>query len=99
MAASVLFALDAVARRWGYSEARRFALSLVAGIGVVSAAVFWGHPEDCIALALVLWAALAVDRAGVGGLHRAAWLLGLAVACQPLALLAVAPVDGALRVA
>jgi len=92
MAASVLFALDAVARRWGYSEARRFALAPVAGIGVVSAAVFWGHPEDCIALALVLWAALAVDRAGVGGLHRAAWLLGLAIACQPLALLAVAPV-------
>jgi len=92
MAASVLFALDAVARRWGYSEARRLALSLVAGLGVVSAAVFWGHPEDCIALALVVWAALAVDRDGVGGLHRAGWLLGLAIACQPLALLAVAPV-------
>ena len=92
MAASVLFALDAVARRWGYSEARRLALALVAGLGVVSAAVFWGHPEDCIALALVVWAALAVDRDGVGGLHRAGWLLGLAIACQPLALLAVAPV-------
>ena len=92
MAATVLFALDAVARRWGYSEPRRLALSLVAGLGVVSAAVFWGHPEDCIALGLVVWAALVVDRPGVGGLHRAGWLLGLAVACQPLAVLAVAPV-------
>ena len=92
MAASVLFALDAVARAWRYSEARRLALSLVAGLGVVSAAVFWGHPEDCIALALVVWAALAVERGGVGGLRRAGWLLGLAIACQPLALLAVAPV-------
>jgi len=92
MAASVLFALDAIARSWGYSEARRLALSLVAGLGVVSAAVFWGHPEDCIALALVLWAALAVDRDGRRGLRRGAWLLGVAVACQPLALLAVAPV-------
>jgi len=73
------------------SEARRLA-AVVAGLGVVSAAVFWGHPEDCIALALVPWAALAVDRDGRHGLRRAAWLLGVAVACQPLALLAVAPV-------
>ncbi len=92
MAGSVLFALDAIARWWGYSEAKRLALSFVAGLGVVSAAAFWGHPEDCIALALVLWAALAVDRDGGDGLKRAGWLLGLAVACQPLALLAVAPV-------
>ena len=62
------------------------------GLGVVSAAAFWGHPEDCIALALVLWAALGVDRQGADGLKRAGWLLGVAVACQPLAVLAVAPV-------
>ena len=92
MAASVLFALDAIARRWGFSEARRLALSMVAGLGVVSAAVFWGHPEDCIALAFVLWAALAMDRDGKSGLRRAGWLLGVAIACQPLAVLAVAPV-------
>jgi hypothetical protein len=92
MASSVLFAMDATARRWDVPEARRYALAVVAGLGVVSAAVFWGHPEDCIALALVLWAALAVDSAGEGGLSRAGWLLGVAVACQPLALLAVAPV-------
>jgi hypothetical protein len=92
MAASVLFALDAIARSWGFSENRRAALSLVAGLGVVSDVVFWGHPEDCIALAFVLWAALAVDRAGSRGVARAGWLLGVAVALQPLALLAVAPV-------
>jgi hypothetical protein len=92
LASSVLFALDAVARHWALPEGRRLALCLVAGAGVVSATVFWGHPEDCVALALVIWAALAVERAEAGGLRRAAWLLGLAVACQPLALLAVAPV-------
>lgn len=92
MAASVLFALDAIARRWGYSGAKRFALSAMAGVGVLSAAAFWGHPEDCIALALVLWAALAIDRDGSNALTRAGWLLGIAVAFQPLALLAVAPI-------
>ena len=96
---TVLFALDAVARRWEFSDARRVALAVVAGLGVVSAAVFWGHPEDCIALALVVWAALAVDRRGAGGLRRAGWLLGLAVACQPLALLAVAPIVACAAVA
>ncbi len=40
----------------------------------------------------MLWAALAVERDGRPGLRRAAWLLGVAIACQPLALLAVAPV-------
>jgi hypothetical protein len=92
VASTVLFALDAVARAWELSDTRRLALSLVAGLGVVSAAAFWGHPEDCLALALVLWAALAVDHGAGAGLRRAAWLLGLAIACQPLALLAVAPV-------
>lgn len=92
MGCLVLFALDAVARHWDYSEAKRLALALVAGVGVVSAASFWGHPEDVIALALVLWAALAVERRGNRGWRQAGWLLGLAVACQPLALLAVAPI-------
>ena len=60
MGGSVLFALDAVARSWDYSDAKRLTLCVMAGLGVVSAAVFWGHPEDCIAL-----------RVGaVGGLGR-----------------------------
>jgi hypothetical protein len=92
MGGSVLFALDAVARYWDYTDAERLALSALAGLGVVSAAAFWGHPEDCLALAFVLWAALAVERRGTNGLARAGWLLGIAVACQPLALLAVTPV-------
>jgi hypothetical protein len=97
MAASVLFALDAVARRWGYSNAKRLALSAVAGVAVVSAAAYWGHPEDCIALALVLWAALAIDRDCSKPLTRAGWLLGFAVAFQPLALLSVAPIVARFR--
>jgi hypothetical protein len=92
MGCTVLFALDAIARAWEFSDGRRLALSVVAGLGVVSAAAFWGHPEDCIALAFVLWAALLVERRGVAGARGAGWLLGVAVACQPLALLALTPV-------
>jgi hypothetical protein len=92
LASTVLFAIDAVARSWHFSEAKRVALALVAGLGVVSAVVFWGHPEDCVALALVIWAALVVDREGSSGLARAGWLLGIAVAFQPLALLGVTPI-------
>ena len=92
LAGSVLFALDAIARSWGFSEVQRAAVSLVAGLGVVSAVVFWGHPEDCIALALVLWAAVAADHSGSARASRAGWLLGAAVAFQPVALLGVAPV-------
>lgn len=92
LASTALFALDAIARSWGFPDSKRLGLALIASLGVVSATVFWGHPEDCVALALALWAALAVERDGASGLPRAAWLLGLAVACQPLALLAAAPV-------
>jgi hypothetical protein len=92
MGGTVLFALDAVARFWEFSEGKRLALSAFAGLGVVSAAAVWGHPEDCIALACVLWAALAMERRGTVGAAQAGWLLGVAVACQPLALLGVAPV-------
>jgi hypothetical protein len=102
-----LFALDAVARFWQISERWRLALALVGGIGVASVVQEWGHPEDCVALALVVWSALAFERGSVAGaaagdgdgvvdsdrwLARAGWLLGLAVAFQPLALLAVTPI-------
>jgi hypothetical protein len=92
MASSVLFAIDAIARQWGYSNAKRLALAAAVGVAVASAAAFWGHPEDCIALALVLWAALAIDRTGTNACARVGWLLGVAVAFQPIALLAVAPI-------
>lgn len=91
MAASVLFALDAVARYWQFSNRQRTGLAAVAGLSVLSDVVFWGHPEDCIALALVLWAALAADGDSPRRVGRVGWLLGVAVAFQPLALLAVAP--------
>ena len=45
----------------------------------------WGHPEDAVAIGLLLYAVLALT---VAKPNRAAWLAGAAVAVQPLALLA-----------
>jgi len=87
-----LFALDAVARHWRLTDRARLALALAGGLGVANVVGGWGHPEDCVALALVVWAALAIERAGAGAAPRAALLLGVGIAFQPLALLGVAPV-------
>jgi hypothetical protein len=89
---TALFAIDAVARSWRMSERARLALALIGGIGVADVVFGWGHPEDCVAMALVLWAALRFDKAGMHSLPKVAWLLGIAIAFQPLALLGVAPI-------
>jgi hypothetical protein len=89
---TALFALDAIARCWRMSERSRLALALTGGLGVANVVFDWGHPEDCAALALVLWAALVLTRDGARSLPKVSWLLGLAVAFQPLALLGVIPI-------
>lgn len=92
IASPALFAIDAVARSWNLGDRTRLALALVSAIGVADVAGVWGHPEDCVAVAMVLWAALAMERRPAAGARRAAWLLGLGIAFQPLAILGVAPV-------
>lgn len=89
---TALFAIDAVARGWHFSDRQRLALGLVGAIGVGTVAGLWGHPEDCVALAAVLWAALQMERRGSAAAPRAALLLGIGIAFQPLALLGVVPV-------
>jgi hypothetical protein len=91
LASTALFAVDAMARSWRLSQGQRLALALVGALGVANV-LYWGHPEDCVAVAFVLWAALSMDRFGASGARRAALLLGVGIAFQPLALLGVAPV-------
>lgn len=91
-ASTLLFAVDAVARRWALSDGRRVGLALVSALCVANVTGLWGHPEDCVAVALVLWSALALERHGAAAGPRAALLLGIGIAFQPLAILAVAPV-------
>lgn len=81
-----LFALDGWARRLAVPVARRWVLALVELVLIWNVAVQWGHPEDCLAIAGLLWA-LAATADGRRG--AAAWWLGAACAVQPLVLLAL----------
>jgi len=83
----VLFAVDRLARRLGAPPGRRYLLAGLEVVGLWNVVVWWGHPEDALALALLLFAAPDVLD---GRWARAGWLLGLAVATQPVVILAVA---------
>jgi hypothetical protein len=81
-----LFAADALAERLGVSRWKRGLLT-GASLGILwSVSPRWGHPEDAVAVGLLLYAVLAQsnDRLALAG-----WLTGCAVCVQPLVLLAL----------
>jgi hypothetical protein len=81
-----LFAADALAERLGVPRWPR-ALLAAAGAGILwSVCARWGHPEDAVAVGLLLYAVLAQ---GNGRTALAGWLAGAAVCVQPLVLLAL----------
>ena len=81
-----LFAADAVAERLDVPRWTR-ALLAVAGAGILwGVCARWGHPEDAVAVGLLLYAVLAQ---GNGRTALAGWLAGAAVCVQPLVLLAL----------
>ena len=85
VSAVVLFAADAIAERLGASKPKRFWLAAAGATALWSVTIRWGHPEDAVAIGLLLYAILALaDARGA----RSAWLAGAAVAVQPLVLLA-----------
>jgi len=85
ISAVALFAADALAERMGVSLLRRFLLAAAGATALWNVTVRWGHPEDAVAVGLLLYAVLALSN---GRLNRAAWLAGAGVAVQPLVLLA-----------
>jgi hypothetical protein len=85
LSAPALFAVDAVAVRLGASTARRV-LICAAEVYALYNVVLWGHPEDAIAVACLLYACLASSE---GQWKRAGWWLGVAVAFQPFVLLSL----------
>ena len=81
-----LFAADALAERLGVPRWTRGLLAL-AGAGVLwSVCARWGHPEDAVAVGLLLYAVLAQSN---GRAAAAGWLAGAAICVQPLVLLAL----------
>ena len=84
--ATALFAADALAEHLGVSRPRRAVLAGANAVGVWSVSARWGHPEDAVAVALLVAGLLALARDRPG---RAAWLTGAAIAVQPLVLLAL----------
>jgi hypothetical protein len=87
----VLFASDAISERAGVSRPRRFFLAVAGAVALWSVSVRWGHPEDAVAVGLLLYGVLAVSEphSGRARFARAGWLIGAAVAVQPLVLLAL----------
>jgi hypothetical protein len=85
ISAVALFAADAIAERLGATRPKRFWLAAAGATALWSVTVRWGHPEDAVAVGLLLYAILALADARPG---RSAWLAGAAVAVQPLVLLA-----------
>ncbi len=83
-ASLAIFGADAVARRLGVGPGRRSALAAAGAVALFPVYAVWGHPEDAVAVGLLLYAVLAA----LDGRHaRAGWLAGAAVAVQPLVLL------------
>jgi hypothetical protein len=81
-----LFAADAIAERTGAARDKRAFLAAAGATALWNVAVRWGHPEDAVAVGLLLYAVLAQSN---GKLTRSAWLAGAAIAVQPLVVLAV----------
>ena len=85
VSAVALFAADALAERLGASRPRRFILAAASATALWNVTIRWGHPEDAVAVGLLLYAILALAGSRTS---RSAWLAGAAVAVQPLVLLA-----------
>ena len=83
-----LFAFDALAERLQISRPRRAVLCIAEAVLLWNMTVRWGHPEDAVAIALAVYALIfALDGRFVG----AGWLIGAALAFQPLVLLMLPP--------
>lgn len=85
LSSTALFAADSLADHLGADARARMVMGL-AGAVALGSVVWWGHPEDAIAVAFLLYAVRAVFG---GRWIRAAWLLGFGVAFQPLIALAI----------
>lgn len=81
-----LLAADSIAERMDVAQPRRALLAAAGAVALGNVSLAGGHPEDAVAVGLFLAAILALSNART---RRSAWLIGAAVAVQPLVLLAL----------
>jgi hypothetical protein len=81
-----LFAADALAEQLGVTKWKRGLLAAASAVALWNVSARWGHPEDAVAVGLLLYAVLALSRSRTA---QAGWLAGAAVCVQPLVLLAL----------
>jgi len=85
LGSSALFGADALAEALGVGVRRRLVAGLVGAL-VLGNVLWWGHPEDAVAVAFLLYAV----RAAIGRRwSTSAWLLGFGMAFQPMIVLAI----------
>ena len=78
-----LLACDALAERLQVPRSRRAFLAVAEAVVLWNVTIIFGHPEDAVAVGFAIYALIfAFDERFVG----AAWLFGLALAFQPLAI-------------
>lgn len=81
LSCTALFACDALADRLDVPPSRRAGLCVAEAMCLWNVTVFWGHPEDALALALAVYALIsAID----GRFVPAGWFFGASIAVQPL---------------
>lgn len=81
-----LFAADAIVEHLRVGQRKRAVLAVAGAVMLSNVSMRWGHPEDAVAVGLLLYAVLDLANGKVG---RSGWLFGAAVAVQPLVLLAL----------
>jgi hypothetical protein len=85
LSTSFLFAADALAEYLGVPSRRRVILAVLEA-AALSSIIIWGHPEDALGSALLVYAFIS----GMKGKWTACgWTLGAAILVQPLVLTAV----------
>jgi hypothetical protein len=81
-----LLAADSIAERLDVAPPKRALLATTGAVALGNVSLAGGHPEDAVAVGLFLAGILALSSARG---RRSAWLVGAAVAVQPLVLLAL----------
>jgi len=93
LAAIPVLVADHLARRLEVDMPKRLIVSLVVAGSSYLTVASWGHPEDIVAVALLM---LSIAAVADGRLGSSGWWLGAAIAVQPLVLLAVPMLLGAI---